>query len=320
MMKRKDKALMAPWTERRLHLRQKASRLAIHALALIGLAVLYYIGFSLLFDTPIEYFTKRSNAMLERQYKELNARLDSLNTVLGDVVNRDRNVFRMLFEADPYDFDAEYEKSRLGTYENILSMSNKQLGNMFLSRLSDFTEKVAEITATEQQILDRVGQLGSRLNNIPSIQPVVNNDLTLLTASYGMRIQPFDKHLTSHQGVDFTVPEGARVFATADGVVLEAAERSTSSGYYVIIDHGNGFRSEYRHLSRVNVSKGTHVKRGDIIALSGNTGLSFAPHLHYEVQYKGMRVDPVHYFFMELDPAEYQKMMRIAQTGMQSLD
>jgi murein DD-endopeptidase MepM/ murein hydrolase activator NlpD len=70
----------------------------------------------------------------------------------------------------------------------------------------------------------------------------------------------------------------------------------------------------------VTVRRGNRVRRGDIVALSGNTGLSLAPHLHYEVKYNGMRVDPIHYFFMELSPVEYQRIMRIAQSGMQSFD
>jgi murein DD-endopeptidase MepM/ murein hydrolase activator NlpD len=156
-------------------------------------------------------------------------------------------------------------------------------------------------------------------NHIPAIQPVINPQLSLLTASYGMRIHPFFKTLKSHQGVDYTLPEGSRVFATADGTIKEVSTRSTS-GQSVVIDHGNGFETSYSHLGKINVRKGEKVKRGDIIALSGNTGLSLAPHLHYEVRNNGMRVDPIHYFFLELSPAEYQRIIHIAQSGMQSFD
>ena len=140
-----------------------------------------------------------------------------------------------------------------------------------------------------------------------------------LTASYGMRIHPFYRTLQSHQGVDYTVPEGSRVFATADGRVKEIATRSTA-GRTIVIDHGNGYETSYSHLLAVNVRRGQEVRRGDIIGLSGNTGLSIAPHLHYEVRHNGMRVDPIHYFFMELSPVEYQRIIRIAQSGMQSFD
>jgi len=113
---------------------------------------------------------------------------------------------------------------------------------------------------------------------------------------------------------------GSDHIATADGTVREVAQRNSTSGQTVVIDHGNGYETSYNHLSKIDVRKGQQVRRGDIIALSGDTGLSLAPHLHYEVRYNGMRVDPIHYFFMELSPTEYQRLMRIAQSGMQSFD
>ena len=123
-----------------------------------------------------------------------------------------------------------------------------------------------------------------------------------------------------HNGVDFDLPEGSRVFATADGTVTEATRRNSSTGLTVTIDHGNGYQTRYGHLSKTSVKRGQKVNRGDIIALSGNSGLSLAPHLHYEVIYNGQPVDPVNYFFMELSPAEYHRLIRIAQSGMQSFD
>ena len=157
-------------------------------------------------------------------------------------------------------------------------------------------------------------------NRIPAIQPIINKQLTLLTTSYGMRINPFQKVLRSHQGVDYAIPEGSRVFATADGTVKEVSLRNSTSGQTVVIDHGGGYETLYSHLGRIGVRRGQRVRRGDIIALSGNSGLSLAPHLHYEVRCNGMRVDPIHYFFMELSPDDYQRMMRIARSGMQSFD
>ncbi len=202
---------------RRRRRKQRIIRATVHLFVWLGMAVLYYVGFSVFFDTPFEYQMKHSTDRLRREYEALSARYDSLSTVLGN-------------------------------------------------------------------------------------------------------IHPFYKTLQSHQGVDYTIPEGSRVFATADGVVRDAAQRNSTQGQTVVIDHGNGYETSYSHLSKINVRKGQTVRRGDIIALSGDTGLSLAPHLHYEVRLDGMRVDPIHYFFMELTPTEYQRLMRIAQTGMQSFD
>ena len=300
--------------------KQKAIRITFHVLVWFGAAILYYVGFSLFFDTPVEYELKHSTDQLRDEYTRLEARYDSLRTVMENVSERDRNVFNILFESDPYDFDTEYETKRLATYESLLDKSDRQI-------ILELKEKVrqSEATLTKlnesylelQRLLDTVGD---GRNRIPAIQPVINQQLTLLTASYGMRIHPFYRTLQSHQGVDYTVPEGSRVFATADGVVRDAAQRNSTQGQTVVIDHGNGYETSYSHLSKINVRKGQRVSRGEIIALSGDTGLSLSPHLHYEVRLNGMRVDPIHYFFMELTPTEYQRLMRIAQSGMQSFD
>ena len=299
--------------------KQKAIRITFHVLVWFGAAILYYVGFSLFFDTPVEYELKHSTDQLRDEYTRLEARYDSLRTVMENVSERDRNVFNILFESDPYDFDTEYETKRLATYESLLDKSDRQI-------ILELKEKVrqSEATLTKlnesylelQRLLDTVGD---GRNRIPAIQPVINQQLTLLTASYGMRIHPFYRTLQSHQGVDYTVPEGSRVFATADGRVKEIATRSPA-GRTIVIDHGNGYETSYSHLLAVNVRRGQEVRRGDIIGLSGNTGLSIAPHLHYEVRHNGMRVDPIHYFFMELSPVEYQRIIRIAQSGMQSFD
>jgi murein DD-endopeptidase MepM/ murein hydrolase activator NlpD len=149
---------------------------------------------------------------------------------------------------------------------------------------------------------------------------VLNNQLTLITAGYGNIFNPFYRTLKSHQGVDYTIAEGSSVFATADGVVREISDKNSTLGKTIIIDHGNGYKTSYSHLLSTLVRRGQKVQRGDVIALTGNSGLSLAPHLHYEVRYNDLRVDPIHYFFMELTPDEYQRIIRIAQSGMQSFD
>lgn len=305
---------------RRKRRKQRIIRATIHAFVWLGVAVLYYVGFSLFFDTPVEYELKRSTQRMRREYEALEMRYDTLAQVLDNVVARDRNVFGILFESDPYDFDAEYENKKTTTYENIFDKSTRQLKKQFRERIATAETELATLNDTYLGLQERIDSAGTQSDRIPAIQPVINKQLTLLTASYGMRIHPFYKTLQSHQGLDYTVPEGSSVFATADGMVKDVTERSSTSGKTVVISHGNGYETSYGHLSRIDVRKGQSVHRGDIIALSGNTGLSLAPHLHYEVRYNGMRVDPIHYFFMELSPTDYQRIMRIAQSGMQSFD
>ena len=300
--------------------RQRIIRTTVHLFVWIGVVVLYYIGFSIFFDTPVEYEMKHSTDRLRSEYEALTQRYDSLQLVLDNLRARDRSVFRILFESDPYDFDSEYEQQQSLTYEKIVDRSTRRLKRELRDRVAGMEQQLARLNASYLALQERIDSTGRDCDRIPSIQPVINKQLTLLTASYGMRIHPFYKTLQSHQGVDYTIPEGSRVFATADGVVRDVATRNSTHGLTVVIDHGNGYETSYSHLSKTNVRRGQSVRRGDIIALSGDTGLSLAPHLHYEVRYNGMRVDPIHYFFIELSPSEYQRLMRIAQSGMQAFD
>ncbi len=301
-------------------LKQSLIRFLLLVLVWLGATVLYYVVFSLFFDTPVESQMKHDTDMLREQYALLAERYDTLAQVMENVDRRDRNVFNILFESSPYDFNAERREANQAAYEKLFRRSNRQLRRTFDERLSALEKRSEELAASAWDMRRRIDSLGDATNRIPAIQPVINKKLTLLTASYGMRIHPFFKTLKSHQGVDYIVPEGSRVFATADGRVKEVSTRSSTSGRVVVIDHGNGYETSYGHLGAVNVRRGQEVHRGDIIALSGNSGLSLAPHLHYEVRHHGLRVDPIHYFFLELSPHEYERILRIAQSGMQSFD
>ncbi len=292
----------------------------MQALAWFGAAVLYYVLFSLLFDTPAEYELRHSTDRLKREYATLVEQYDSLEVVLDNVIERDRNIFAILFDSEPYDFDSEYNSQRVELHESLLTKSNREMSSTLQLSIDGLEDKIASLDKSYSKLDEELQIIGTKRNNIPSIQPVTNHDLTLLTAAYGTLMHPFYRTLQSHQGVDYAVPEGTRIFATADGIVKEVKGKNSTSGTTVVIDHRNGYTTSYSHLQSVKVKRGRKVQRGDIIALSGNSGLSLAPHLHYEVRYNGMRVDPIHYFFMELTSDEYQRIMRIAQSGMQSFD
>ncbi|MBP3440044.1 MAG: M23 family metallopeptidase [Tidjanibacter sp.] len=309
-----------PPSETRQHRTRRAllgalSNIAIFAVAL-GATYLFYS----LFDTPSQSRQRAINDRLEDNYEAIDGRYDTVLLVLDNVIERDRNVFRILFESEPYDFLDSSTDRRWENQQRLEQMSERELQSEFFSRMERFENEERNLLAMCNYINEVVDSLGTKTNYIPAIQPIINKQLTLLTAPYGMLIHPFYKTMASHQGVDFAVPVGSRVFATADGKVSEVRTRPTSAGKYIIIDHGSGYETQYRHLSRIDVKEGQTVKRGDIIGLSGNTGLSLSPHLHYEVRYKGMRVDPIHYFFMELTPYDYQRIIKIAQSGMQSFD
>lgn len=300
--------------------KQRAISFLFTSLAWIGAALLYYVCFALLFDTPEEHRMREQTKRLHEEYEQLSNRYDSLEMILDNITQRDQSVFRILFETDPYDLDIERQEERLAIHEKNISKTQKQLNSELSARIDELGKQADKLEASWHKINDLGEKIGENINSIPSIQPVLNKQLTLLTAGYGTILNPFYRTLKSHQGVDYTVGEGSSIFATADGVVKEISDKNSTLGKTIVIDHGNGYQTSYSHLLSVGVRRGQRVQRGDIIALSGNSGLSLAPHLHYEVRYNDLRIDPIHYFFMELSPDEYQRIIRIAQSGMQSFD
>ena len=300
--------------------KRRILRLVIQLFAWVGVALLYYACFSLLFDTPDEHRMRETTDKLRLEYETMAERYDSLEMILDNITERDKSVFRILFESDPYNLDIEQSEARLALYEKKIAKSKRQLSVDLKQSIDKLDEKASSLENSWHRIKELGDTLGNKSQNIPAIQPVLNKQLTLLTAGYGTILNPFYRTLKSHQGIDYTIAEGSSVFATADGVVKEISDKNSTLGKTIVIDHGNGYQTSYSHLLSAFVRRGQKVQRGDVIALTGNSGLSLAPHLHYEVRYNDLRVDPIHYFFMELTPDEYQRIIRIAQSGMQSFD
>lgn len=300
--------------------KRRILRLVIQLFAWVGVALLYYACFSLLFDTPDEHRMRETTDKLRLEYETMAERYDSLEMILDNITERDKSVFRILFESDPYNLDIEQSEARLALYEKNIAKSKHQLSIDLKQSIDKLDEKASSLENSWHRIKELGDTLGNKSQNIPAIQPVLNKQLTLLTAGYGTILNPFYRTLKSHQGIDYTIAEGSSVFATADGVVKEISDKNSTLGKTIVIDHGNGYQTSYSHLLSAFVRRGQKVQRGDVIALTGNSGLSLAPHLHYEVRYNDLRVDPIHYFFMELTPDEYQRIIRIAQSGMQSFD
>lgn len=286
----------------------------------MGVIAFWWIVLSLSVDTPSEYRLRHSTDELRREYSILSERYDSLSNIVDNIVKRDENVFRKLFESNPYDLSADLENERISLHEQLVELDNTELMDILANRLQLADKKEHDVLKSSDWMKENIANGSMSIDCVPAIQPVNNRQLTLLAAGKKPLINPFHRTMREHHGVDYLVPEGTAIFATADGVVKSLSEKTTTHGKAITIDHGNGYETSYSHLLDIRVRKGQKVKRGDIIALSGNSGLSFAPHLHYEVRYRDTRVDPVHYFFLELTPEEYQRIIRIALSSMQSFD
>ena len=294
--------------------------IVINVLLWVGMVAIWYVILGLTIDMPAEHKLRHSTDKLRAEHISMTERYEELTEVIENVERRDENVFRKLFESNPYDLTIDNDNERIALHESLMNMDNDEL----LQTLEDMVQKANiendKLTRSYEDMMYALETSSLSIDCIPSIQPVNNKQLTLLAAGKKPLINPFHRTMREHHGVDYLIPEGTPVFATADGTVQSLSEKNTTHGKAITIDHGNGYQTSYSHLLDIRVKKGAKVKRGDIIALSGNSGLSFAPHLHYEVIFNSMRVDPVHYFFMELNAKEYQRMVRIALSSMQSFD
>ena len=293
---------------------------SVHLLLWIASVTLFYVLLSIFVDMPAESELRNTNNKLNSEYNKMSERYEELTEVIDNVVARDENVFRKLFESNPYDLTIDDDEERIALHESLMDLDNDELLSELNNKLQSAENDKDALTRSYEDMMYAHETTSLSIDCIPAIQPVNNRQLTLLAAGKKPPINPFHRTMREHHGVDYLIPEGTAVFATADGTVQSLSEKNTTHGKAITIDHGNGYQTSYSHLLDIRVKRGDKVKRGDIIAMSGNSGLSFAPHLHYEVIFNGTRVDPVHYFFLELNAEEYQRIIRIALSSMQSFD
>lgn len=258
----------------------------------------------------------QTKALLE----EIIVRLDDDEALLLELQNKDDNIYRMIFGAEPF---PEYKREvgiggNKKKYEDLLNMAHGDLLVEISKKIALVEKKLYAQSISYDSVIAMAKQKEDLLKSVPSIQPIHNEDLTRIASGYGMRMHPIYKILKMHAGLDFTADIGTPIFATGDAIVEEC---KTMSGYgkIVILDHGYGYKTRYAHCSEFKCDKGDKVNRGDIIALVGNTGASVGPHLHYEVYYKGNHVNPVNYFFNDLSPEEFDEVVKISSQPTQSM-
>ena len=292
----------------------------IYILAGIVIGILFLYLFLTFFPSPREKQLLREKTSLESQLEVLNNQVDQMQVVMTDLQQRDDNLYRVLFGAEPIPLSVRQGAQRkIDYYEQLAQMTNSELA-ADLSLKVDLLEKEIYVQAKSY---DEVAQMAKeqerRMENIPAIQPVMNKDLKRVASGYGMRIDPVYHVRKFHQGMDFTAPTGTEVFATGNAKV-DFAGWKQGYGNTVILDHGYGYKTLYAHLYKILVRKGQKVRRSDIIALVGNTGKSTGPHLHYEVRLNNKPVDPRNYYFYDLSPEEYDQMIQLSNNFGQMLD
>ena len=296
------------------------------AFFIMGAAIFGFLGLILLLNTnlvntPKELSLQREVQNYELQFDIINRKMQQIEEVLANIEDRDNNIYRLYFEANP--IPEEQRRAGFGgvnRYKSLEGFNNSEIIINATKRL-DIIQKQMVI---QSKSLDEIAKLAEEkeklLAAIPAIQPVRNKDLTRMASGFGWRTDPFTKARKMHKGMDFTAPRGTPIFASGDGVVTRADNRSSGYGKHIRIDHGYGYLSLYAHLSKYNVSKGQKVKRGDLIGFVGNTGRSEAPHLHYEVWKDGEKINPINFYYGSLTAQEFENMLKFANQENQSLD
>lgn len=279
----------------------------------ILLGGLFFLIYFFSIKTPSAIELAEENSKLLSQYKVLSKRVDDLILVLSDIEQRDDNLYRVLLEAEPLSSESR-TVSYNGTnrYKELINMPNSELIVNTAQKIDLLERKLYVQTRSFNEVVEFTREQETRIKSIPAIQPVANKDLKRTASGYGYRTDPIYHVRKFHYGMDFACDTGTPVYATADGVV-KYARWKTAYGNLIEIDHGYGYVTRYAHLSKMLVKQGQKVVRGEEIAKAGSTGKSTGPHLHYEVLVDGKNVNPVNYYFMDLDADQYEQMIQMAE-------
>ncbi|WP_372775736.1 peptidoglycan DD-metalloendopeptidase family protein [Mangrovibacterium sp.] len=294
--------------------------LVLFSVSLVMSAVMLVV-FLQFYETPKTKILKRENQRLLTQYEMMYKNLKDVEKVLSDLQERDDNLYRVIFEADPIPSSVRNAGfGGINKYSQLESLDNSELVIKTARKLDIISKQAYVQSKSYDEVVSLAMNKEKMLASIPAVMPVSNKDLKRTASGWGFRIHPIYKIRRFHYGMDFTAPIGTEIYATGDGVVKEAETSRSGFGRWVVIDHGFGYETLYGHMNEFNVKKGQKVKRGSVIGYVGNAGTSSGPHLHYEVHRNGKPVNPQYYYFKDLTPDEYERMIALSVNAGQSYD
>ncbi len=272
-------------------------------------------------DSPKEKLLRQQNDDLRQNYRVMEERIKQLQLQMDEIANRDNFVYRSIFESNPIPDSArvkEMEKKK--EVQLVQSMGETELVTSMVAQLNNLSLRMAYQFKSFKAIENMVKNKEKLIAAIPSIQPISNRNLNRVASGFGYRIDPIYKDRRLHAGLDFTAPIGTPIYAAADGVIKDAGFNTGGYGNRVVINHGFGYETLYAHMVRIKARVGTRVKRGEVIGYVGSTGKSTGPHLHYEVHKNGTQLDPIYYFYNDLTPAQFDRILKLAAASNQSFD
>jgi len=281
---------------------------------------IFIAGLIILVSYPFiqDYSTRKAQKEIEylkANYELLNSEIDTMVSVLKNLQETDNNLYRVIFEAEPY-------KNRELTRKNLVERKTHQDYVIAMKeRINSISSSIVGQSKSFDELIKLALNKEKMLQSVPSLVPIGDKELTRLSSTFGIRNDPIYNVPKMHSGLDFTAPTGSKIYATGDGIIETMEYSSGGYGNHIVINHGFGYKSHYAHLSKFETKLNRKVKRGELIGRVGSTGKSTAPHLHYEVIKNGNKIDPINFFFTDLTPEQYSQLIEKAKNmGGSSLD
>ncbi|RJE74276.1 M23 family metallopeptidase [Reichenbachiella sp. MSK19-1] len=298
----------------------------LNALGFLSLSVMLSVGMFIVynkyFKSPVVAQLEKENEELAYYYERLQDEMADASQMLTSLQERDDNVYRVIFEAEP--IPSSIRNAGVGGTDRYKEVSEKGLEREDLlleayTKIDKLKKQMYIQTKSYDELIEMASNKEAFFASLPAIQPVSNKELKRFSSGFGYRTDPILKTRKMHWGVDFSAPKGTPIYTTGDGVVSRVHSSFGGYGKQIEIDHGYGYVTKYAHMSKFNVEKGQKVKRGECIGYVGDSGKSTAPHLHYEVSKDGKKINPVHFFYKDLNAAEYEEILRLAAIENQAL-
>lgn len=299
---------------------RKVGRIVLVSLSVIGMAFLFAILLFALFKSPQEKIQARELEYMKLQYDILNDRMDLYEAELADLEQRDNNVYRVVFDAEP--IPSAKRRSGLANvnrYANLEGYRNSEQVIAASKKLDRIASQLYYQSVSYDEVFEMARNKEEMLACIPAIMPMRVNDIKYISSFFGYRPDPIYNIAKFHSGIDFSTNLNAEIYATGDGVV-DIDKTQWGYGNMVTIDHGYGYKSMYAHLNRFAVRKGQKVKRGQLIGYAGTTGKSTGIHLHYELRKDDVPIDPIHFFFNDLTPEQYEQILEQSTLPTKTMD
>jgi len=290
------------------------------AAALVTAALISYFAFQFI-GSPNEKFLQLQNERLKDRYTSLNEKARGLAKQMEELEKRDNSVYRAIFEANPIPDSARAKEMEAAKeIATVEGMANNELFTSLFNTLNLLSSRVKVQNDSYKQIDELIKNKAEILSHTPAIQPVSNKDLNRIASGFGYRIDPVYKTVKMHAGLDFAAPQGTPIYATANGTISISGNKGNGYGNHVVINHGYGYQTLYGHMVKVKSNAGQKVSRGEVIGWVGSTGKSTGPHCHYEVHKNGNKIDPVYFFYNDLTPEQFDRLLKQAAASNQSFD